>query len=162
MKKFSKLFVIALAFVLTLSLTACKKDEKSDEKKASYSEYIGYQFSRKDSWRNELAITVRTLENDKLTWTYTNSVDNTTLYSELTTEFKDGSTSFNVKGDTDDKVYSFDYTGTLTLKDGALVVTYSKGQLTVNSSEGGSTSHIVDALEENAKTFTLTKVVDPA
>ena len=83
-----------------------------------------------------------------------------TLYNEVSSEFKDGKTPFNVNGNTDIEGYSFDYSGTLSLKDGKLVVTYEKGQLTSSSSHGGSSSHNVGALEENAKTITLTKVVD--
>ena len=156
MKKFSKLLVIALMFILTLSLTACKKE-------ADYKDYIGYQFSGKDPWGNELAVTVRTIENDKITWTFTDVVgegeSSLTLYNELSTEFKDGETSFNAKGSADDN-NTYDYTGTLTLKDGKLLVKFEKGSVTTNSTEGGSSAYQAEALEESARTITLTKVVD--
>ena len=129
----------------------------------TYEHYIGYQFSGKDPWNNELAVTLRTLENDKLTWTYTDVIGDgenaITIYNELTTEFKDGITSFNVKGNEND--YTYDYSGTLTLKEGKLVIVLESGQLTSNSTEGGSSSHQVGALDDNAKTITLEKVVDP-
>ena len=173
MKKYNKIFALVFVLVIALFITGCKKDEKESDtnntnteitEKNSYEDYIGYQFSGKDSWGNELAITVRTLENDKLTWTYTTVVgeaeESMTLYNELTTDFVDGVTSFNVSGNTDKELYTFDYSGTLTLKDGNLIVTYTAGQITNNSPEGGSTSHNVGALEEASKTFTLTKVVD--
>ena len=85
--------------------------------------------------------------------------DSLTLYNELTTDLKDDKTSFNVKGKAENN-HTFDYTGILTLKDGKLVITFEKGSLTSNSTEGGSTSHNVGGLEENAKTVTLTKVED--
>ena len=171
MKKFSKLLIVALVFVFAFSLTGCKKDEKKEESKtenktetkSAYADYIGYQFSGKDPWGNELAVTIRTLENDKLTWTYTDVVgegeSSLTLYSELTTDFKDGSTSFNAKGKADDN-NTFDYKGTLTLKDGSLSITFTDGAVTTNSSEGGSSAYQVGPLEEANKTITLTKVVD--
>ena len=157
MKKLSKIFAFSLIAVITVMLVGCGK-------KANYDEYIGYQFSGKDPWGNSLAVTIRTLENDKLTWTYTDSIDNgenpITLYNELTTDFKEGSTSFNVKGNADVESISFDYTGKLTLENGKLTITYEKGQVTTDSTEGGSTSHNVDALDAKEKTITLTKVVD--
>ena len=120
MKKISKLLVIALVFFLTLSLTACKKE-------ADYKDYVGYQFSGKDPWGNELAVTVRTIENDKITWTFTDVVgegeSSLTLYNELSTDLKDNATSFNAKGNADD-TNTYDYTGTLTLKDGKLLVKF--------------------------------------
>ena len=159
MKRLSKLFIVVFAFVMTFALTGCGS-KKSD----NYEEYIGYQFSGKDPWGSELAITVRTLKDDKLTWTYTDVLgegeSSVTVYNELTTDFKDGSTSFTVSGETEDKLYSFEYKGILTLKDGKLTVKLESGSLTSNSAEGGSSSHQVGPLEDAAKTVTLTKVVD--
>ena len=156
MKKFSKLFATLLVGVLALVLAGCAK-------KADYKEYIGYQFSGKDPWGNELAVTIRTLEDDKLTWTYTDVIGKgenaITLYNEIVSEFKDSASLFIVKGN-DENNNSFDYSGTLTLKDGSVVIKFEKGQLTTNSTEGGSGSYQVGALDEDAKTITLTKVVD--
>ena len=153
-----KKYLVAVVLVCIFMLTACGK-------KSNYDEYLGYQFSGKDPWGSELAITVRTLEDDKLTWTFTDVVvdgkDSITLYNEITSEFKDGTTSFNVSGNADNG-YTYDYSGTLTLKDGVLTVLYENGQLTSNSTQGGSTSHHVGALEEASRTITLTKVVDNA
>ena len=154
MKKTTKLFAIFMIAAIFI-LTGCGKKD--------YKDYIGYQFSGKDPWGNELAVTIRTLEDDKLTWTYTDVIgqgeNSLTLYNELTTEFKDGKTLFNVKGEADSN-HTFDYTGVLTLKDGELSIKYENGQLTSKSSEGDSTSHNVGALEEDTKTITLTKIVD--
>lgn len=158
MKKFKNIFVVAILFVCAFALTACGN-------KTNYDEYIGYQFSGKDPWGNELAITIRTLEDNKLTWTFTDVYgkgdDSITLYNEITTEFNDGKTSFNVSGNAE-KDYTYDYSGTLTLKEGNVVIVYESGQLTSNSTEGGSTSHHVAALEDGDKDVTLIKVVDNA
>lgn len=155
MKKSLRFFaVLFIAFAFVLTGCAKKKD---------YKDYIGYQFGGKDPWDNELAVTIRIIENDKITWTFTDVIgegeDSLTLYNELTTDLKDDKTSFNAKGKAENN-HTFDYTGTLALKDGKLVITFEKGSLTSNSTEGGSTSHNVGGLEENAKTVTLTKAED--
>lgn len=157
MKNLRKVLLASLVFVFTLVLVGCGKK--------SYDEYLGYQFSGKDPWGNELAVTIRTLEEDKLTWTFTDVVGegetSLTLYNELTTDFKDDKTTFTVKGNAD-ATYTYEYTGTLKLADGKLTITFEKGALTSNSPEGGSSSHQVEALEETNRTITLTKVVDNA
>ena len=159
MKKFSKLFVVAFAFVAALALTGCKKA-------ADYKDYIGYQFSGKDPWENELAVTIRTLENDKLTWTFTDVMGEgenaATVYSELNSTFEDGKCEFIISGSTDQEGVVSSYEGTLTLKDGKVLITFDKGQLTTKSTEGDSSAYQVGALEEANKTVTLTKVVDPS
>ncbi len=147
-----KIFTLMLAVVLAFVITGCKKDE-------DYKDYMGYQFAGKDPWGTEVAVTIRSLEDDKLTWTFTDTLtQEVTVYDELTTELKDSKTSFTVKGE-DDK-YSYEYSGTLTLKDGKLLVEYTKGSLVGKSTEGGSSSHNVEAVEESNRTVTLTKVVD--
>ena len=157
MKKFSKIIAFVLVSVLMITVVGCGKKE-------NYEDYLGYQFSGKDPWGYELAITIRTLEDDKLTWTYTDvygeGESSITIYDELTTEFKDGSTPFKISGD--DTTYSYEYNGTLTLKDGKLSVKYIDGALTTKSSEGNSASHQVGPLEDSEKTVTLTKVEDNA
>ena len=155
MKNLRKVILASLVLVFTLVLVGCGKK--------NYDEYLGYQFSGKDPWGNELAVTIRTLEEDKLTWTFTDVVGegetSLTLYNELTTDFEDDKTAFTVKGNAD-ATYTYEYTGTLKLADGKLTITFEKGALTSNSPEGGSSSHQVEALEEATRTITLTKVVD--
>ena len=150
-----KYLVGLLTLVLCFVLIGC-------DKKDDYKDYIGYQFSGKNPWDGELAITIRTLENDKLTWTYTDVLGSgenaVTVYNELSTEFKDGKTSFTVKGNEGN--YSFNYVGTLAFKDGKLEVKYTEGALEEKSTEGGSASYQVGPLDEAARTITLTKVVD--
>ena len=129
-----------------------------------YSPYMGYQFSGKDPWGNLLEVTIRKIEGGKVEWTYTDlygeGKDSITLYNELSTDFKDGKTSFKLSGNTSDKKHSYEYTGTLSLKDKKVVITYESGQLTTNSSDGGSGSYQVGALEETNKTIILEKVID--
>lgn len=157
MKKYSKITAIIFVFAIALLITGCGK-------KVNYDDYRGFQFAGKNPWNDELAITIRTIENDKVTWTYTDVFgdddDAIMAYQEVTSEIKDGKISFNLKGDTDTTNITYEYSGTITFEDGKLVVKYEKGQLTSNASEGGSGSFQVGALEENNKTVTLTKVED--
>ena len=155
MKKF---LTIMLAVVLAFVITGCSKDTKEADN-GEYAEYLGYQFSGQDPWGAELAVTIREIKDDKITWTYTDTLTkDITVYKELTTTLKDNKSSFTVKGKDGDN--SFSYSGTLSLKDGKLTIKYSKGELTTKSSEGDSSSYQVEALEKAAKTVTLTKVVD--
>lgn len=153
MKKINNLFVLGLILVGLFVMTGCGK--------SNYDEYMGYQYTGKDPWENKLAITISKLEGDKLTWIFTDVIGegekSITLYNELKTKFKDGKTSFNIKGDAENN-NSFDYSGTLEFKDGKVLVKYEKGQLTTNSSEGGSSSYNVGALDNSKKNITLTKV----
>ena len=155
-----KILTIMLAVVFAFVITGCNKDTKSnDTDNGEYGEYVGYQFSGQDPWGTELAVTIREIKEDKITWTYTDTLTKeVTVYKELTNTLKDDKASFTVKGN--DGNYSFNYSGSLTLKDGKLIIKYSKGELTTNSPEGDSNSYQVEALEKEAKTVTLTKVVD--
>ena len=157
MKKISTIVASFLVLLMAVVLTGCNK-------KADYDEYLGYQFSGKDPWGNELAVTIRTLENDKLTFTYTDVIgsgsDSVTVYSEATATFKDGSAKFNVKGKADDSSYTFDYNGVLTLKDGNVEIKYETGAITEKSTNGDSDSYQVGPLEDAKKAIVLKKVVD--
>ena len=150
-----KLIVGLLVVVLCFVVVGCGKKD--------YKDYIGYQFSGKDPWGGELAVTIRTLENDKMTWTYTDVLgsgeSSVTVYSELETEFKNGKSSFTVNGNAEEN-YAFNYTGTISLEDGNVIITLIDGALEEKSDEGGSASYQVKALEEANRTITLTKVVD--
>ena len=152
-----KIFSILLVAVIAVVLTGCAK-------KDDYKDYIGYQFSGKDPWGNELAVTIRTLEDDKLTWTYTDILgeddEAVTVYSEVSSTFKDGSCEFMISGSTDKEGVVSDYSGTLTLKDGKVTIKFIDGALTTKSSTGDSSAYQVGALEDANKTITLTKVVD--
>ena len=157
MKKFAKMFSVVLGVFAFAVLTGCgaKKD---------YKEYVGNQYTGKDPWGNALNVTVRTIEDNKMTYTFTvlygEGENILTAYKELSGELKDDAIAFEFKGETnEDTNTTFDYSGTITLKDGKLAVKFEKGQLTINSSEGGSGSNMADALEDKDKTVTLEKVI---
>ncbi len=155
MKKINKLFGIVLALLILVTVTACGNN---------YDEYVGNQYSGKDPWGNEVAVTVKTIENDKMTYTFTDVLGegdaSLTVYGELSGELKDNKVSFTLNGATiEDEKVTFDYAGTITLKDGNVIVNYEKGSLNSASAEGGSSSYNVLALEDANKTVTLTKIV---
>lgn len=129
-----------------------------------YSKYMGYQFSGKDPWDNELAVTIRTISAGKMDWTFTDlynlGENSITLYNELSTSFDGGKSSFKLSDNIGDNIYSFNYEGKIELKDDKVYITYEKGELTSNSSNGGSTSHHVEALDKDKKVVVLTKIVD--
>ena len=157
MKSICKVLATLLTIVLVFTLTGCGSK--------NYDDYIGYQFAGKNPWGGELAITLRTLEDSKLTYTFTMDLgsgeSSTLVYAEPEGILKDDSLSFIIMGkDNDHENYEYDYSGTLTLKDGKVVVELEKGQVTVKSTEGGSTAYNVGALEDEQKTITLEKVVD--
>ena len=158
MKKCTKLLMIAVVMMIGILVTGCGKK--------NYEEYIGYQFSGKDPWDNEVAVTIRKIEDNKVTWTYTDvygeGEEAITLYNELTSDMKDDKVNFTVKGDTDKEGVSFEYKGTLTLKDGKVILSYEDGQLTTKSTDGDSGSYHIGAVEEGKRIITLNKVVDNA
>ena len=129
-----------------------------------YSKYMGYQFSGKDPWDNELAVTIRTISAGKMDWTFTDlynlGENSITLYNELSTSFDGGKSSFKLSDNIGDNIYSFNYEGKIELKDDKVYITYEKGELTSNSSNSGSTSHHVEALDKDKKIVVLTKIVD--
>ena len=153
MKLINKFAALVLGVLMFVTITGCGSK--------NYDEYIGYQFAGKDPWGTELAITVREIKDNKITYTMTDLAGDLTLYQELSGELKDDAVAFNFKGTaTEDEKMTFDYSGTITLKDGKINVKYENGQLTSNSTEGGSSSYNVGALEDNLKTVTLEKTVD--
>lgn len=154
MKKF-KLFGVIIALIMVLTVTACVK-------KDNYKDYIGYAFDGIDPWGNTLSINLKELKDDELTWTYNVIIGeekySITLSDEFTNELKDNVIKFKVKGTAlDNDNYTYDYSGTITLKDKKLIVKYDKGQLNEKSDEGGSASYQVEALNDSKKTVTLKK-----
>lgn len=162
MKKFGKLFIVAIAFVLALSLTACKKEETKEEtKQINYNDYVGSEFSGKDPWGGKLEVKINKIEENKMSWTYTDTLGSgkteIIVKGNKTNELTDGSTSFAVRGNTEDGKYSYEYHAKLTLQDDKIVIKYTEGALEEKSTEGGSASYQVGPLEAKDKTVTLTK-----
>ena len=71
-------------------------------------------------------------------------------------ELKDGVIPFHITATAEEnESLHFDYTGSMTLKDGSLFVTYDDGQVNEESSEGGSAGYQAQALEGDDKTVEL-------
>lgn len=152
-----KYLTLVFALVMAFTLTACLGGKKD------YKDYNGYAFEGQDPWGNSLSINLKELKDDKFTWTYNVVIgegENALTFSnEYTNEIKDGDITFNVKGTAlEDSNYSYDYSGTLTLKDGKVIVKYEKGQVIESSPEGGSAAYQAEGLEEGKNEVTLTKI----
>ena len=81
-----------------------------------------------------------------------------TLQAEATGELTDGSIPFHITSTAkENDAVHMDYSGSLTLKDGMLYVTYDDGQVNEDSSEGGSAGYQALALNEEDKTVELTE-----
>lgn len=151
-----KYLSIVVALLLAFTLTACggKKD---------YKEYTGYAFEGQDPWGNPLSINFKELKDDKYTWTYNVVIGEgeyaLTFSGEFTNEIDDGVIEFDIKGTAlEDPNNSYEYTGTLTLKDEKVIVKYEEGEVTESSPEGGSSAYQVGGLEEGENEVTLKKV----
>ncbi len=155
MKKKS-IIVVAVVMILAVMLSAC------GAKAGPYDEYIGYQFVGSDPWGCPLGVTLRTLEDGKLEWTYSDVIGEgegaITVDAVSVDEFSDGEFSFHITGEViENESMTFDYTGTVKLADGKVVITYEDGQIMEENPNGGSSSYHVGALEDEAKTVTLEK-----
>ena len=144
------MLTILLAFCMVLSTAACGSTSKDSVpvSDAGYAEYAGYQFSGTDPWGGTLSITVRTIVDGKMEWTFTDVFDNHTLYQEQSgTVLEDGTAEFDISGsDVQDKDTTFEYRGTLELKDGRIIANLLSGSVMSASPEGGSASRMADAL----------------
>ena len=133
---------------------------------ADYSDYVGYQFAGKDPWEGDLAITIRTIENGKVAWTFTDVYDENTLYAEMTDTPIGGYTAtFDIQGAAvENENLTFQYTGFIDFADGTLIVTFQTGAVTSESAEGGYSARIADALVDSglSNQVEMTKVVDPS
>ena len=177
-----KISVLILVAGMVAMLAACSKgsDEPAPAGSASanssgfsyeavpadYTDYVGYQFSGKDPWEGDLAITIRTIENGKVAWTFTDVYEENILYAEVTDTPIEGYTAFfDIQGaDVANENLTFQYTGFIDFADGTLIVTFQTGAVTSESAEGGYSARIADALVDSglSNQVTLTKVVDPS
>lgn len=144
---------LVVAFVMALTLTACLGGKKD------YKEYAGYSFDGNDPWGNSLSVNLKEFKDDKFTWSFNVVIgegeDSITLSNEFTNDIKDDVINFTVKGTSiEDENLSYEYTGTLTLKDEKVVVKYEKGQVTESSPEGGSAAYQAEGLDKNEVTLT--------
>ena len=142
---------------MVLTLIGCFGGSKDD-----YKDYIGYEFSGNDPWGNIFSVNLKSLNDDKLVWTFNDVIGesdlSTTISNEFTNEIKDDVVEFHVSGTAlDNSNVSYDYSGTLTLKDKKVVVKFEKGHVSEASENGGSQSYQVEGLDSSKKSVTLTK-----
>ena len=107
-----------------------------------------------------MSVTFRKLKGNKLDWAYgdgyeTGAGEPIRVFSEQVSKLENGIVSFKVEGDASDGGYTFEYSGTLSLKDDIVTLKYESGQLTPNGAKSGI--YRVDALDEGAKTVVLEK-----
>ena len=145
------LLVISVIIVAAMVLAACgrSKDETLSVSGDSYAEFAGAQFAGQDPWGGELTITVRSIVDSKIDWTFTDSFDDHTLYQEQAeTAIQDGIAEYSIQGsDAENENVSFSYEGTMALSEGQIIFSFLKGSVTTKSSEGDSDAHVAEALE---------------
>ncbi len=145
------LVVLSMIVLAAMVFAACgsSKDEKLPVSDDAYAEYVGAQFAGSDPWGGELTITVRSIIDGKMDWTFTDSFDNHTLYQEQgETAIQDGSAEYSIQGkDAENKDVSFSYEGTMDLSDGQITFRFLKGSVTTKSSAGDSDFRMAEALE---------------
>lgn len=165
--------LIAFGGILMLLLAACGNASPAAEEPSAvsaltdeeaYADYAGYQFSGKDPWDGTLTITVKSILDGKMEWTFTDSFEDHTLYQvRKDTVLEDGKADFDLQGeDVENEDVSFAYQGTLELKDGQITVTFDSGAVTEESPEGGSSYHAAEALSGSGLSAqaVLSKTVD--
>ena len=137
--------VIAIA---AAALAACKGDEKLPVSDPEYMEYVETQFSGQDPWGGNLTITIRTIINGEMDWTFTDAFDDHTLYQEQSkTKVESGKAEYSIEGkDAENKDVSFSYEGTIELKDGQVTFSFLTGAVNTASSAGGSQARMAEAL----------------
>ena len=146
-------FVAVVAAVAAcLLLTCCTKAEESlPVSDSEYAEYVGTQFSGEDPWDGNLTVTVQSVVDGKMSWTFTDAFEDHTLYAELSeTPIVDGVAEYDVQGkDVESDNITFSYQGSMELKDGQVYFTFERGSMITESSEGGSASRMAEALEDS-------------
>ena len=160
------ILVLSMIAMATMLLTACgsSKDEKLPVSDDTYAEYVGTQFAGQDPWGGELTITVRSIVDGKMDWTFTDSFDEHTLYEEQGgTAIQDGSVEYSIQGkDAENKNVSFSYEGTMELSEGQISFCFLKGSVTTKSPNGDSDARAAEALEASgiSNKVVLVKTLD--
>lgn len=115
-----------------------------------YEEYVGNVFVGQDPWGGTLAVTVSGITDGKMNWTFVDASDSSTLYQEVEgTEIADGHAEFTLSGEDLENGDTFDYAGTLDLKDGEAILTLRSGAVVTHNTEGDSSSRMADALADS-------------
>ena len=149
--KNKNMFVLCVIAMATMILVACgcSKNEKLPVSDDAYAEYVGTQFVGQDPWGGELTITIRSIVDGKMSWTFTNSFDDHTLYQKQDeTTIRDGSAEYSIHGkDAENENVSFSYEGIINFSDGQITVSFLKGSVTTKSSDGDFDARMAEALE---------------
>lgn len=152
MKKGFLFATIVLAVAAGL-LAACgtSGNEKLPVSDTEYADYVGTQYSGDDPWGGKLAITVRSIVDGKMDWTFTDTFEDHTLYQEISaTPIKDGTAEYEIQGnDVENEKVCFSYQGSMEFKDGQITFSFLKGSVTVSSTEGDSDSRMAEALSDS-------------
>ena len=129
-------------------------------KPATWSNYMGKQYTGQDPWGNRLSVTLKETTGNEVSFAYESVIGEgeytRTFLTESSGEWKDGTIPFHVAAAA--KEYAamhLDYSGHLTLKDGRLFVTYDAGSVVEESTEGGSAGYQALGLEGKEKTVEL-------
>lgn len=156
--------LLSIFAMATFLLAACGDSEKLPVSDPEYADYVGCQFSGADPWGGSLAITVRTIVDGKMEWTFTDAFDEHTLYQEQSgTAIQDGIAEYEIQGkDVENDKVTFSYQGTLELRDEQIAFTFQKGSVTTSSPEGGSDARMAEALAGSGSdnTVVLKKAAD--
>ena len=109
-----------------------------------------------DPWGNPLRVVVFSLDDTALTGTWIQNFDAQLFTAALDCPLTDGAAEFAIQGPVGDSDYmTCRYTGTIAVDGEDLTVTFTDGEMTSESTEGGSTSHHVAALDDAQRVVTL-------
>lgn len=126
----------------------------------AYSDFIGRQYTGNDPWGNPLSIILKLMDGDEISFEYKAVIGEgeymRTFLTESSGELKDGVIPFHISSTAKEyEAMHCDYTGSLTLRDGSLFVTYDAGSVVEESPEGGSAGYQALSLEGEDKTVEL-------
>lgn len=129
-------------------------------KPATWSNYMGKQYTGQDPWGNPLYVTLKGIEGNEVSFAYESVIGEgeytRTFLAESSGELKDGAIPFHITATAKEyEAMHLDYSGHLTLKDGRLFVTYDAGSVVEESTEGGSAGYQALGLEGEDKTVEL-------
>ena len=124
------------------------------------SDYIGKQYTGNDPWGNPLSIVLKSMDGNEVSFGYKAVIGEgeymRTFLTESSGELKDGVIPFHISSTAKEyEAMHCDYSGSLTLKDGSLLVTYDTGSVVEESPEGGSSGYQALGLEGEDKTVEL-------
>ena len=129
-------------------------------KPAAWSDYMGKQYAGEDPWGNPLTITLQGMEGNEISFEYLSVIGEgesaRTFLAKASGALSDGTVPFHITASAQGyEAMHLDYSGSLTLKDGRLFVTYDAGSVVEDNPEGGSAGYQAPALEGDNKTVEL-------